>query len=114
MSASKKALLLLVSWQQERFQEITTKLGHFLKQAGFKVMFCICFVCVYERLFVCVCNCMLCTEAQIVCVCVRETVCVCVCVYMTVCVCVYLYVVYVLRDRVCVCERDCVCVCVWM
>uniref|UniRef100_A0A8C6RA99 HBS1-like protein n=1 Tax=Nannospalax galili TaxID=1026970 RepID=A0A8C6RA99_NANGA len=25
-----------VSWQQERFQEITGKLGHFLKQAGFK------------------------------------------------------------------------------
>ncbi|XP_063079189.1 HBS1-like protein isoform X2 [Engraulis encrasicolus] len=25
-----------VSWQQERFQEITKKLGHFLKQAGFK------------------------------------------------------------------------------
>ncbi|XP_012676665.2 HBS1-like protein isoform X1 [Clupea harengus] len=25
-----------VSWQQERFQEITNKLGHFLKQAGFK------------------------------------------------------------------------------
>ncbi|XP_075900754.1 HBS1-like protein isoform X3 [Nelusetta ayraudi] len=25
-----------VNWQQERFQEITTKLGHFLKQAGFK------------------------------------------------------------------------------
>lgn len=26
-----------VNWQQERFQEITSKLGHFLKQAGFKV-----------------------------------------------------------------------------
>ncbi|XP_044532970.1 HBS1-like protein isoform X1 [Gracilinanus agilis] len=25
-----------VNWQQERFQEITGKLGHFLKQAGFK------------------------------------------------------------------------------
>uniref|UniRef100_A0A3P8UUD4 HBS1-like protein n=1 Tax=Cynoglossus semilaevis TaxID=244447 RepID=A0A3P8UUD4_CYNSE len=25
-----------VNWQQDRFQEITTKLGHFLKQAGFK------------------------------------------------------------------------------
>ncbi|XP_029984321.1 HBS1-like protein isoform X1 [Sphaeramia orbicularis] len=25
-----------VNWQQERFQEITSKLGHFLKQAGFK------------------------------------------------------------------------------
>ncbi|XP_048842498.1 HBS1-like protein isoform X1 [Brienomyrus brachyistius] len=25
-----------VTWQQERFQEIVTKLGHFLKQAGFK------------------------------------------------------------------------------
>nr|XP_061806375.1 HBS1-like protein [Nerophis lumbriciformis] len=25
-----------VDWQRERFQEITTKLGHFLKQAGFK------------------------------------------------------------------------------
>ncbi|KAJ8270574.1 hypothetical protein GJAV_G00116610 [Gymnothorax javanicus] len=25
-----------VNWQQERFQEILTKLGHFLKQAGFK------------------------------------------------------------------------------
>ncbi|XP_062406151.1 HBS1-like protein isoform X1 [Sardina pilchardus] len=25
-----------VSWQQERFKEITSKLGHFLKQAGFK------------------------------------------------------------------------------
>ncbi|XP_037304715.2 HBS1-like protein isoform X2 [Pungitius pungitius] len=25
-----------VSWQQERFQDITSKLGHFLKQAGFK------------------------------------------------------------------------------
>ncbi|XP_034555124.1 HBS1-like protein isoform X1 [Notolabrus celidotus] len=25
-----------VNWQQERFQEIITKLGHFLKQAGFK------------------------------------------------------------------------------
>uniref|UniRef100_A0A3Q2SYM5 HBS1-like protein n=1 Tax=Fundulus heteroclitus TaxID=8078 RepID=A0A3Q2SYM5_FUNHE len=25
-----------VSWQQERFQEISSKLGHFLKQAGFK------------------------------------------------------------------------------
>ncbi|XP_077442752.1 HBS1-like protein [Stigmatopora argus] len=25
-----------VDWQQERFQEIITKLGHFLKQAGFK------------------------------------------------------------------------------
>ncbi|XP_062323276.1 LOW QUALITY PROTEIN: HBS1-like protein [Osmerus eperlanus] len=25
-----------VSWQQERFQEIVSKLGHFLKQAGFK------------------------------------------------------------------------------
>uniref|UniRef100_A0AAY4AUP1 Tr-type G domain-containing protein n=1 Tax=Denticeps clupeoides TaxID=299321 RepID=A0AAY4AUP1_9TELE len=26
-----------VNWQQERFQEIVSKLGHFLKQAGFKV-----------------------------------------------------------------------------
>ncbi|XP_036171845.1 HBS1-like protein isoform X3 [Myotis myotis] len=26
-----------VNWQQERFQEITGKLGHFLKQAGFKI-----------------------------------------------------------------------------
>lgn len=26
-----------VNWQQERFQEIISKLGHFLKQAGFKV-----------------------------------------------------------------------------
>lgn len=26
-----------VNWQQERFQEISSKLGHFLKQAGFKV-----------------------------------------------------------------------------
>nr|XP_020494491.1 HBS1-like protein isoform X2 [Labrus bergylta] len=25
-----------VNWQQERFQDITSKLGHFLKQAGFK------------------------------------------------------------------------------
>ncbi|XP_054618229.1 HBS1-like protein isoform X2 [Dunckerocampus dactyliophorus] len=25
-----------VNWQQERFQEVTSKLGHFLKQAGFK------------------------------------------------------------------------------
>ncbi|XP_062871020.1 HBS1-like protein isoform X2 [Trichomycterus rosablanca] len=25
-----------VNWQQQRFQEITSKLGHFLKQAGFK------------------------------------------------------------------------------
>lgn len=25
-----------VNWQEERFQEITSKLGHFLKQAGFK------------------------------------------------------------------------------
>jgi len=29
---------LQVNWQQERFQEIISKLGHFLKQAGFKVM----------------------------------------------------------------------------
>jgi translation elongation factor EF-1alpha len=29
--------LYQVNWQQERFQEITGKLGHFLKQAGFKV-----------------------------------------------------------------------------
>lgn len=28
-----------VNWQQERFQDITSKLGHFLKQAGFKVPF---------------------------------------------------------------------------
>lgn len=27
-----------VNWQQERFNEITSKLGHFLKQAGFKEM----------------------------------------------------------------------------
>lgn len=26
-----------VNWQQERFRDITSKLGHFLKQAGFKV-----------------------------------------------------------------------------
>lgn len=26
-----------VNWQQERFREIISKLGHFLKQAGFKV-----------------------------------------------------------------------------
>lgn len=28
-----------VNWQQERFHDITAKLGHFLKQAGFKVPF---------------------------------------------------------------------------
>lgn len=31
-------VFLQVNWQQERFQEIVSKLGHFLKQAGFKVM----------------------------------------------------------------------------
>lgn len=31
-------LCFQVNWQQERFQEIVSKLGHFLKQAGFKVM----------------------------------------------------------------------------
>lgn len=33
--------VLQVNWQQERFQEIVSKLGHFLKQAGFKVT-CVC------------------------------------------------------------------------
>lgn len=28
-----------VNWQQDRFQDITSKLGNFLKQAGFKVPF---------------------------------------------------------------------------
>lgn len=36
-SFKNKLDLYQVNWQQERFQEITGKLGHFLKQAGFKV-----------------------------------------------------------------------------
>lgn len=36
-SFKNKLDLCQVNWQQERFQEITGKLGHFLKQAGFKV-----------------------------------------------------------------------------
>lgn len=44
LSLSSPLLLCLffsqVNWQQERFQEILTKLGHFLKQAGFKVQLC--------------------------------------------------------------------------
>ncbi|KAB1275463.1 HBS1-like protein [Camelus dromedarius] len=35
-SFKNKLDLYQVNWQQERFQEITGKLGHFLKQAGFK------------------------------------------------------------------------------